>query len=54
MSFFIYELAKSQEAQIKAYEEIVKILDNHDGKLTYESMNEMKYIENCLDGEYKL
>lgn len=50
MSFCMYELARNQEAQDKAFEEIQTILKRHDGKLTYESVGEMKYVENCIDG----
>lgn len=47
----MYELARNPEAQSKAYAEINEVLRRHDGKLTYESINEMKYMENCIDGE---
>lgn len=50
MTFFMYEMARNQDIQQKAYEDIGAILEKHDGKLTYESINEMKYIETCLDG----
>lgn len=51
MSFCMYELAKNPTVQQKAYEEIVSVLDKHNGNLTYESVMEMKYTEYCIDGE---
>lgn len=50
MSFCMYELAKNQDAQQKAYDEIAAVLKHH-GKLTYDSVMEMKFIEYCIDGE---
>lgn len=51
MSFCIFELAKHPEIQNKVYHEIVDILSKNDGKLTYESFDEMKYLDNCLNGK---
>lgn len=50
MSFCMYELSKDPNAQERAYAEIVDVLAKHDGKLTYDSLNAMKYIETCIDG----
>lgn len=47
----MYELAKHHSVQQKVYEEIVNVLQNHDGKLTYESLSEMKYLDKCIDGK---
>lgn len=52
LSFCIYELANRPEIQEKVYEEIQRVLEKHGGKFTYESISEMKYLENCLDGQY--
>lgn len=49
-TFCMYELANQPKIQDKVYEEITRILAKHDGKLTYESLAEMKYLESCLDG----
>lgn len=51
MAFCIYELARNPDAQNRVQEEIDKVLERHDGKLTYESIGEMKYLENCINGE---
>ncbi|XP_031624986.1 probable cytochrome P450 6d5 [Contarinia nasturtii] len=54
MSFCLYELAKNPETQQKAYEEIVDVLEKHDGKLTYDSVADMKFIESCIDESLRL
>lgn len=51
MSFLMYELAKHPDEQQKAYEDIVNVLQQHNGQLTYDSMADMKYVNACLDGE---
>lgn len=50
MSFCLYEMSKDQEAQNKAYEEITRVLAKHNGQLTYDSLAEMTYMENSIDG----
>lgn len=54
MSFCLYELCKDLSAQQRAYEEIVTVLEKHNGQLTYESISEMKYVDNCIDGTYAI
>lgn len=50
LAFAMYEFAKDQDAQTRAFNEISDVLANYNGKLTYESMGEMKYVECCIDG----
>lgn len=52
MSFCLYEMAKDPEIQQKAFEEITNVLREHNGKITYESLSQMKYLENCIDGNF--
>lgn len=47
----MYELAKRPEVQRNVHKEIDAVLERHNGKLTYESIGEMKYMEKCIDGE---
>lgn len=54
MSFCLYEIAKNEDSQRTIQEEIDTALALHDGKFTYESINEIKYSECCIDGGYKL
>lgn len=51
MSFCLYELAKHPNIQQKVYGEITEILKKHDGKITYESLKEMKYFTSVIDGK---
>lgn len=50
-SFCLYELAKSQDIQSKVHKEIDAVLSKYGGKLTYDAINEMKYLECCIDGK---
>ncbi|XP_055305823.1 probable cytochrome P450 6d5 [Sitodiplosis mosellana] len=49
MSFCLYEVAKSPEIQRKIQDEIDTVLAQHNGQFTYESINELKYLECCID-----
>lgn len=51
LSFCLYELAKNPEIQDRVYDEINKVLAEHNGELTYDSLSLMKSLENCFDGE---
>lgn len=51
MAFCMYELARNQEIQQKACEEIDMIFEKYDGVLSYDSIMEMKYIKYCIEGE---
>lgn len=53
MSFCLYELSKQPELQQKAYEEIVDVLQKHNGNFTYEAVADMKFMNQCLDGNLK-
>lgn len=50
LSFCLNELAKNPEIQSRVYEEINRVLEKHGGEITYDSVAEMKYLENCIDG----
>lgn len=47
LSFTLYELAINPNIQQKARDEIVQVLKNYNGELTYEAMMDMTYI-NCI------
>lgn len=51
LNFALYYLAKHQEYQDKAREEIKSILKNHNNEITYDAVQELKYVQQCLDGE---
>ena len=50
LSFCMYELAKNPDIQQRVHDEIDAILLKHDGKLTYDSISAMKFLEACMDG----
>lgn len=52
MSFCLYELAKNLQLQKTVTDEINSALEMHNGQLTYESLNEMKFLDNCIDGRF--
>lgn len=52
LSFCLYELAKNQKIQKQVHDEIDRVLEKHDGQITYESISDMKYLERCIDGEF--
>lgn len=54
MSFCMYELSKQPDLQQNAYDEITMVLQKHDGKLTYEALSEMKYLNSCIDETLRL
>lgn len=54
LSFTLYELARNPDIQRKIQEDIDVTLRKHDGQLTYESILDMKYVDNCIMGKYRL
>ena len=50
MTFSLYELALNQDIQDKLRQEIEEHLGS-DGKLTYDKLSEMKYLDNIINGE---
>lgn len=54
MTFCLYELARHPDVQKRLREEVREVLKMHDGQVTYEALQEMKYMGQVLDGEYFL
>lgn len=50
MTFSIFELSRSKDIQSKAREEVRSVLAKHGGKLSYEAVQEMKYVGQIVDG----
>lgn len=50
MHFCLCELSLNPAIQDKLRNEINDVLSRHDGKITYESVMEMKYLEQVIDG----
>lgn len=50
LSFCLYEIAKNAEIQNRVHDEIDRVLKEHNGQITYESLGECKYLSQCIDG----
>lgn len=51
LSYCLYELARNPHFQQRAHDEIDGVLEKYNGKITYESVSEMKFLENCFLGK---
>ncbi|KAK9884812.1 hypothetical protein WA026_009039 [Henosepilachna vigintioctopunctata] len=49
MSFCLYEVSKNKSIQDRIREEIRRVLQGHDGKLTYEALMEMSYLDQVVN-----
>lgn len=50
MTFALLELALNQHLQDRLRNEIRMVLDKHDGKITYEAVMEMTYLDQIING----
>lgn len=50
MAFALYELSKHLNIQKKVREEIDRVLRKHNDAVTYDSISEMKYLRQVIDG----
>ena len=48
MTFCLYELSLHQDIQDRLREEIDVVLRKHDGKLTYEGIQQMEYLDKIV------
>jgi len=51
LTFALYELAFHPEIQQSLRAEIQQVLSKHDGKLTYDGMQDMFYLDRVVSGE---
>ncbi|XP_063706036.1 cytochrome P450 6A1-like [Culicoides brevitarsis] len=49
MSYALYELAQNQDMQDKARKSVTDVLVKYNGEISYESVNEMSYIDHCIN-----
>lgn len=49
MNYFMLELALNMDIQEKARDSVLRVLDKHDNKFTYDSVSEMTYLEQCVN-----
>lgn len=52
LAFCFLELAVNQDIQEKLRDEIGKVLHFHNGKITYESITQMEYLDRVCNGNY--
>lgn len=45
LAFLMYQLARNPDVQEKLHQKIVEKLSENDGELTYEGLNEFKYLD---------
>ncbi|XP_031625910.1 cytochrome P450 9e2-like [Contarinia nasturtii] len=48
LSFVLYELAQNPQCQTILYEEILRTITKYDGKITYDALQEMTYLESII------
>lgn len=51
MTFCLYELALNQNIQEKLRKEINEVLEKFDGKITYDALTQMSYMDNVINGK---
>lgn len=49
LTYCMYELSINQDIQKKARDSVQQVLKKHGNNLTYESINEMDYLEQCIN-----
>jgi hypothetical protein len=52
LGFAIFEIAMNSDVQEKLREEVDTVLENCDGKLSYEALQEMHYMDRVLAGKF--
>jgi cytochrome P450 family 6 len=53
-TFVLFNLAMHQNIQDKVRDEIKTVLARHENKITYDAMQDMKYLQMVIDGEFFL
>jgi cytochrome P450 family 6 len=50
MSYCLYELALNKDIQTKLREQIKLMMNENDGKLTYDGIKNIKYLDMIING----
>jgi hypothetical protein len=53
MSFVSHQLAVHPDIQSRLQEEVDRTLEEHGGKITYEAVHSMKYLDMVVSGKKK-
>jgi cytochrome P450 family 6 len=51
MSFCLYEMALNPDIQRRVQEEIDSVLQQHNGEITYETIQQMEYLDKTVAGK---
>jgi cytochrome P450 family 6 len=51
MTLCLYELALNPDIQERLWSEINTVMEKHGGKISYESIFEMEYLDKVVNGE---
>lgn len=54
MTFALFEMSLNPEIQEKVREELSRVLKKYDNKICYESAKELDYMQQVIDGKYKI
>ncbi|KAM8714441.1 hypothetical protein ACLKA7_014554 [Drosophila subpalustris] len=54
MSYCLYELAQHSDIQDKLREDVLRVLEKHDGKVTYECIKDMRYLDQVISETLRL
>lgn len=52
MTFALFELSQHPEIQEKVREELFSVLKKYDNKICYDSIKELEYMQQVIDGNY--
>lgn len=52
LSFCLYELGRHEKIQQKVRDEIETVLKKYDGKVTYDAIIEMSYLNQVISGKF--
>lgn len=51
MTYALYELALNRTVQDRVRREIADVIERHNGKITYDGLIEMTYLDQVIYGE---
>lgn len=52
MSYIAYELAANPDVQDKLFDEVSSVSRDSNGKITYEALHQMKYLDMVVSGKF--
>lgn len=52
--FALFEMCMNHSIQDRARKELMEVLQNHDGKLTYDAINDLQYLDMVVQGNNQI